>query len=111
MHMTSDEELELLKEGNRDGSTYWALAAGGLGVGLAQNLLSAGFSIYSNSVPEVSESALGLCATILLSSAVACHFTSRYLGLSVNSLVEAVRNRTKENVPHTPEGGAAQAGT
>jgi hypothetical protein len=110
MHMISDEELELLKEGNRDGSINWALAAGGVGVGLAQNLLNAGFAIYTNSVPEVSESALGLCATILLSSAVACYFTSRHVGISVNALVEAVRNRAKGNVNDTPEDAAAKAG-
>jgi hypothetical protein len=111
MHMISDEELELLKEGNRDGSICWALAAGGVGVGLAQNLLNAGLAIYSSAVPDVIECALGLCATILLSSAVACYFTSRHVRVSVKSLVEAVKTRTKETLPHVPEAGAAQTGT
>ena len=111
MHMISDEELDLLKEGNRDGSIYWALAAGGVGVGLGQNLLNAGFAVYSNAVPDVTESALGLGAAILLSSAVACYFTSRHVGVSVNSLVEAIKTRTKESLPDVPERGAAEAGT
>ncbi len=97
MHMISDEELELLKEGNKDGSIYWALAAGGAGIGFGQNLINAAYSVYSDLTPQVSEFALGLCATILLSSSIVCYFTSRHVGASVTSLVEAVKKRPKHN--------------
>jgi hypothetical protein len=103
MHMISDEELDLLREGNRDGSIYWALAAGGVGIGLAQNLIGAGYSVYTNAPPDLTQFGLGLCATILLSSSVACFVSSRHVGSSVNALVEAVKNRSDKHPADEPD--------
>jgi hypothetical protein len=97
MHMISDEELELLKVGGRESSTDWALAAGGAGVGFGQNLINAGYSVYTNAAPELTEFALGLCSAILLSAAVVGYFTSRHVGSSLDTLVEAVKNRPKND--------------
>ena len=110
MHMISEEELDLLKEGNSNGSISWALAAGGAGVGFGQNLINAAYSVYSDATPHVSEFALGLCATILLSSSVVCYFTSRHVRGSVNSLVEAVKKRRQENAAERSDPTSGSSG-
>lgn len=97
MHMISDEELELLKTGGENSSPAWALAAGGAGIGFAQNLIEAGYSVFTNSAPDLTEFALGLCSTILLSAAVVGFFTSKHVGSSVDTLVEAVKNRPQND--------------
>jgi hypothetical protein len=108
MHMISDEELDLLKTGGENSSSGWALAAGGAGLGFAQNLMNAGYSVYTNSAPDILEFSLGLCSTVLLTVGVVCYFASRQVGSAAHMLVEAIKNRSAKNDRGTDDEGAPE---
>jgi hypothetical protein len=97
MHKISDEELDLLKTGGENSSIGWALAAGGAGVGFSQNLMNAGYAVYTSAPPDIMEFSLGLFSTVLLTIGVVCYFASKQVGSAANSLVEAIRNRSAQS--------------
>lgn len=97
MHMIYDSELSVLEQGGKDRSLEIALALGGAGVGLLQNLWKASYAIlYEHKVPDASDFVLGLASVLLLGTAYVWYLNSKGLVTKIETLVEEIRARPKK---------------
>jgi hypothetical protein len=105
MHMIFDTELEMLRLAGRDHSLEIALATGGAGVGLLQNLLKAGYAILvTKTAADPLDFVLGVACAVFLAASFSYFRNSIGIGSRIDKLVKEIRDRPKK-------GGVIEAAT
>lgn len=96
MHVIYDAELEMLRVAGKDRSLEFALAAGGAGVGLMQNLLKTGHSIlWLKATPDPLDFVLAILCAVFITVAIVSYRQSQGIVSKIDKLVGDIRQRPK----------------